>query len=366
MRRIKLLFAAAITMFLMNGLVFAQDTTLTVTSDGNVGIGTASPNEQLEITGNFRLPKSTASVGVIKSEGDRFIHNFGVNNFFAGVNAGNLTMGGAGRNTGVGVNALQANTTGNLNTANGFQALQSNTTGGQNTAIGDRALSSNTTGSQNTAAGEFALRFNTTGGNNTASGRGALSQNTTGVNNTAVGKQALSANTTGGSNTAIGSGANVSAGNLVNATAIGLDALVNASHKIRLGNSNVSVIEGQVAYTFTSDANLKENFRAVDGEDTLEKISLMTLESWNYKGHDPLQLRHYGSTAQEFFAAFGDDGFGVVGTETTINSGDMAGILMIAVQALEKRTARVTELEQLLGDLQEQIAALEYRLTALQ
>ena len=41
--------------------------------------------------------------------------------------------------------------------------------------------------------------------------------------------------------------------------------------------------------------------------------------------------------AQDFFAAFGNDGVGTIGTPTTINSGDMAGILMIAVQALEKQ-----------------------------
>ncbi len=40
--------------------------------------------------------------------------------------------------------------------------------------------------------------------------------------------------------------------------------------------------------------------------------------------------------AQDFFAAFGHDDIGTVGTSTTINSGDMQGILMIAVQALEK------------------------------
>jgi hypothetical protein len=43
--------------------------------------------------------------------------------------------------------------------------------------------------------------------------------------------------------------------------------------------------------------------------------------------------------AQDFFAAFGHDGVGRFGSETTINSADMAGILMIAVQALEKRMA---------------------------
>ena len=41
--------------------------------------------------------------------------------------------------------------------------------------------------------------------------------------------------------------------------------------------------------------------------------------------------------AQDFFAAFGNDGIGKIGTDTTINSGDMAGVLMIAVQTLEKQ-----------------------------
>jgi hypothetical protein len=49
--------------------------------------------------------------------------------------------------------------------------------------------------------------------------------------------------------------------------------------------------------------------------------------------------------AQDFFGAFGHDGVGQIGTDTTINSGDLAGILMIAVQALEKRTAELKQKE---------------------
>ena len=44
--------------------------------------------------------------------------------------------------------------------------------------------------------------------------------------------------------------------------------------------------------------------------------------SWNYIGHDPQEFRHYGPRAQEFFAAFGQDEVGTIGTPTTINSGD--------------------------------------------
>ena len=176
-------------------------------------------------------------------------------------------------------------------------------------------------------------------------GASALFSNTTGSNNTAIGVSALASNTTGSNNTAIGAGANVSAGNLTNATAIGFGAVVNASNKIRLGNTAVTVIEGQVAFTASSDKTKKENFQPVDGEEVLGKIRGFELTSWNFIGHDPKEFRHYGPMAQDFFAAFGQDGVGQIGTETTINSGDMAGILMIAVQALEKRTAELKQKE---------------------
>jgi hypothetical protein len=123
--------------------------------------------------------------------------------------------------------------------------------------------------------------------------------------------------------------------NLNNATAIGHGAIVNASNKILLGNTDVTVIEGRVAFTNGSDKTKKENFQAVDGEAVLGKIRAFELSSWNFIGHDPKEFRHYGPMAQDFFAAFGHDGLGQIGSETTVNSGDMAGILMIAVEPLE-------------------------------
>jgi hypothetical protein len=61
--------------------------------------------------------------------------------------------------------------------------------------------------------------------------------------------------------------------------------------------------------------------------------------------------------AQDFFAAFGHDGVGQIGSETTINAGDLAGILMSAVQALERRTAELQQKEA-------QMAVLEEKRTA--
>jgi trimeric autotransporter adhesin len=251
----------------------------------------------------------------------------------------------------VGVAAAQSN----ISLGDG---LRNNTTGSNNTASGIGALVNNTTGSSNTASGVLALYSNTTGSSNTASGARALFSNTEGVENTATGFNALYSNTTGTRNTAIGFAANVSAGDLKNATAIGFEAIVNDSNKIRLGSTAVTVIEGQVAFTAVSDKTQKENFKPVDGEEVLGKIRGLELSSWNLIGHDPEKFRHYGPMAQDFFAAFGHDGVGQIGTETTINSGDLAGILMVAVKALEKRTA---ELKQ----KQAQLAVLESKLEDL-
>jgi trimeric autotransporter adhesin len=245
------------------------------------------------------------------------------------------------------------------NTSLGTDALENITTGDFNTAIGLNALFSNTTGDANTASGVNALRNNTTGDFNTASGRHALFNNTAGGDNTASGANALGSNTTGGSNTAIGWFATVSTGNLTNATAIGNSAVVNASNKIRLGNAAVTRIEGQVAFTASSDKTQKENFQPVDGEEVLGKIRGFELSSWNFIGHDPKEFRHYGPMAQDFFAAFGHDGLGQIGSETTINSGDLAGILMIAVQALEKRTAELKQKEAQLAVLESKLEELK-------
>jgi hypothetical protein len=91
---------------------------------------------------------------------------------------------------------------------------------------------------------------------------------------------------------------------------------VDASNKVRLGNLSVTVLESQVALTVVSDKTKKENFKPVDGEEVLRKIRGFELTSSNFIGHDPKEFRHYGPMAQDFFAAFGNDGVGKIGTET--------------------------------------------------
>lgn len=168
-------------------------------------------------------------------------------NTFYGYLSGNSNSAGNNENTGIGKKALFSNTIGYLNTATGANALMSNTTGNFNTADGAYALYSNTTGHRNTATGEEALLGNTTGFYNTANGMGALITNTTGNDNVAIGHFA-----------------NVSTGALSNAIVIGSSATVNSSNKVRIGNPSVTVIEGQVAYSFPSDGRFKYNINQSD------------------------------------------------------------------------------------------------------
>ncbi|GGM74576.1 hypothetical protein GCM10010967_02540 [Dyadobacter beijingensis] len=62
----------------------------------------------------------------------------------------------------------------------------------------------------------------------------------------------------------------------------------------------------------------------------------MRLGSWNYKGQNMKQNRHYGPMAQDFFTAFGHDELGVIGEDKSINQADFDGVNLIAIQALIK------------------------------
>jgi len=124
---------------------------------------------------------------------------------------------------------------------------------------------------------------------------------------------------------------------------------------------------GQNSWAPVSDRKRKENFVDVNGEDFLNKIAQFKLSSWNYKGQDPSIFRHYGPMAQDFYAAFGQDKFGRVGNDTTIGSSDLAGVSLIAIQALEKRTSNLkdenTKLKATNEALLKEIALLKQQMT---
>ena len=181
-------------------------------------------------------------------------------------------------NTALGEESLNQNTTGIDNTATGVDALHSSISGNANTAVGFQALY-NSGGSNNTSVGTNSLLALTTGGNNTSVGTSSMQSLTTGGNNTSIGTNSLQSLSTGSNNTAIGFDANVSSGSFSNATAIGNGATVTASNKVRIGNSAVTVIEGQVPFTTPSDGRYKFNVQEdVKGLDFILQLRPVTYQ----------------------------------------------------------------------------------------
>jgi hypothetical protein len=177
-----------------------------------------------------------------------------------------LGAGAVATNTAVGLQSLNANTTGNLNTSVGYAAMQINTAGTANSVFGYLALQQNTIGNSNTAIGNEALRFNTTASNNTAVGYQSLYSNTTASNNTAVGQQAGYSNTTGTANTALGDRALFSSVTGISNTAVGTVALYanTGSYNTALGDnalrfnttaSNNTAVGYQAGYSNTTGIN---------------------------------------------------------------------------------------------------------------
>jgi hypothetical protein len=325
--------------------------------NGNVGIGTTTPNEQLKIAGNLRLP----STAIIKVGADRFIHNYGHYNTFVGRNAGNLTMTGS-YNAVIGYQALYSNTTGSSNAVSGRQALYSNTSGSLNTANGDEALVSNTTGTGNTANGFNALYYNTTGSDNTA----------------------------------LGDGAYVSSGNLTNATAIGAEAVVDASNKVRIGNTSVTSIGGQVGWTTFSDGRYKKSTSQnvpglafisklkpvtytmdVDAIDAALRPPHQSLEERNPENLNPSaeeiaskqaqsQIVYTGFIAQEVEQAAKEIGYDFSGVDVPKNDKGMYGLryaefVVPLVKAVQEQQQMIQEQQQIIQELQKRIEELEKR-----
>ena len=195
----------------------------------------------------------------------------------------------------------------NNSTSVGAEALAYNDLGSDNSAFGYRSMEYNAYGSDNSAFGSHSMANNFYGRQNSAFGNRSLYYNDTGGYNSAFGVYSLLTNSTGDYNTAIGYMADVSGDFLDNATAIGALATVNASNKVRIGDTQVTVIEGQVAFTSSSDIRLKEQIKPIT--DGLDFINDLNPVSYHRIGNvnDDMEM---GLLAQDVAATLENHGFG--------------------------------------------------------
>jgi hypothetical protein len=118
--------------------------------------------------------------------------------------------------------------------------------------------------------------------------------------------------------------------------------------------NGVELVAGGNSWASISDSNKKANRLNISGEAVLNKLSNIWLGSWNYRSQDK-SMRHYGPMAQEFFAAFGNDGIGIIGNDTTLATADVDGVTLIAVKGLDARTR---EMQAEMNDIRTEYAML--------
>jgi hypothetical protein len=310
----------------------------------NIGIGTTSPTQQLEITKNFLLPKTvgTTPYGIIYKGADPFIHdfNYGYNgttttvgeNLFIGNGAGNFTMGStatiafqASYNVGVGTYSLRYNTTGQQNVAVGMSSSQSITTGSYNTAVGYISMANVSSGSNNSAFGmasmvagngDFRVAIGSwalSGGggsySTTVGGLSLMSTNSSATYNVGLGYQAgrfISGgsvnNTTGASSVFLGADTKPLADGDTNEIVIGYNTTGIGSNSVTLGNDSITktALKGLVGIGTTNPTSKLEIY----GSGNTNTTSSLTVK--NSSGNTGLFVR--------------DDGYTGIGTGTLSGS----------------------------------------------
>ena len=152
--------------------------------------GTTTINHDLVVTKDLTVGATIADSitmnGILNSENSDIL--------IRGTSGDPMSVGRGGgavnTNTRVGVQALQANTSGSQNTAYGYQCLFTNNSGASNTALGHRVLRACGVGNNNIGVGKDALLVTLSGSKNVAIGNNSMETNQTGNANVCIGHYA--------------------------------------------------------------------------------------------------------------------------------------------------------------------------------
>lgn len=364
---------------------------LSVTDQGNVGIGTTTPGSKLDVAGSLRI----STGGDLRLEGGGDIvaptglltERFGsFRNEFERVSSGgtfsfsssNIVLGNfdytIGLQTNQGKLVGEGAVGGFIGGGGSVRSLV-----GQSVVSLHRVYDNFGTiagGSGNTAGDAdgdpFGQAYATVSGGNGNSAIGAYSTVPGGQSNIANGDYAFAA---GRRAVANGDGMFVlSDSNDFSFGGLGTNAFfarftngyflytgINGSGTPTTG---VRVTAGSGSWTSLSDADAKHAFEAVDPAEVLAKVAAMPVQRWSYKTQDA-SVRHIGPTAQDFHAAFGvgDDPKGI----TTV---DADGVALVAIKGLharlEDQAATIEAQRALIEAQREALEALTRRLEAVE
>jgi len=204
-------------------------------SNGNVGLGTSVPTQQLELTKNLEMVDSTATEGIVYHGATTFLHSFGTNNLFLGDGAGNLTLSGATDNTIIGQGAGVGFTSGDSNTCMGGGSCAVLNNDYDLVAIGYNAMGAVADQNGSIAIGTSALYTGTgSGAYNIAIGPEAMETATTAAENIAIGSKTMESIDSGQANTAVGYNSMILITDAYYNTAIG----ANSAKTLRTGFDN--------------------------------------------------------------------------------------------------------------------------------
>ena len=390
-------------------LTFAPNGTerMRLDSSGNLGIGTSSPSEKLDVSqGNiYVLRTGGAKLRLLDQNNEVSIESLPVgvasemvfkNNLVERMrldSSGNLGIGTSspGAKLDVNGNALvnglslgKGISSGANNTVFGLNAGNAQTTGIANTLVGMNAGISLTSGTQNTFFGRSAGTGVTTQNNNTCigynTGIGPI-----GAGNTAIGYRALvdTTSTTATFNTSVGYQALATLNTYTNCSGLGADAAVTGDNQIQLGDSatttyvygtvqnrsdlrdKADVRDTQLGLAFVNalrpvdyKLDMRDDYKPAIPDD-VENAEAMAawreaskIENLTHDGSKKRLRYHHGLIAQEVKAVLDAQGIDFGGYQDhKIKGGD--DVLSIGydeliaplIKSIQELTARIAQLE---------------------
>jgi hypothetical protein len=235
--------------------------------------------------------------------------------------------------------------------------------------------------------GYLAMGNNGNGYRNTAVGLASLTTNTTGFGNTAVGSSAGELYTNITNAVFIGRGAMANADDLTNCVAIGYSIRNTASDQVRIGNTQMNSIGGEVDWSTYADGRFKTDIRTeVPGLDFILRLQPVTYKTDVYKLAEKLgedeeidengnrvakQLSdlerssrnakaattYTGFIAQDVEAAAKSIGFDFSGVDAPKNENDIyalryAEFVVPLVKAIQEQQAMIEELKRRIEELE--------------